>query len=193
MIFSLNSSAAVSSAVRSVWGLQRYALFPSSQIFSSKKSNISAFSQRQRTQHAERQQNRLQAPKSPLRSQNTVIRFIIKSPNGLHTRCETTVLEKRRWTMNLQNNCYTSGREKRRMAEKPPSLYGFPLCPDYIIPPAGAAGMAGAGSGMSTIPHSVVRNIPATDAAFSRATLDTLVGSITPASYIFTYSPVRAL
>ena len=62
----------------------------------------------------------------------------------------------------------------------------------YIIPPAGAAG-AGIGSGMSTIPHSVVRNIPATDAAFSRATRLTLVGSMTPASNILTNSPVRAL
>ena len=36
-------------------------------------------------------------------------------------------------------------------------------------------------------------NIPATDAAFSNATRATLVGSITPASYIFTNSEVRAL
>ena len=56
----------------------------------------------------------------------------------------------------------------------------------YIIPPAGIAGAAGAGSGMSTIPHSVVRNMPATEAAFSRATRATLVGSMTPASYILT-------
>ena len=62
----------------------------------------------------------------------------------------------------------------------------------YIIPPSGIAG-AGVGSGMSTIPHSVVRNIPATDAAFSRATRLTLVGSMTPASNILTYSSVRAL
>ena len=64
---------------------------------------------------------------------------------------------------------------------------------NYIIPPSGIAGAAGAGSGMSTIPHSVVKNIPATDAAFSRATRLTLVGSMTPASNMFTYSPVRAL
>lgn len=63
----------------------------------------------------------------------------------------------------------------------------------YIIPPSGIAGAAGAGSGISTIPHSVVRNIPATEAAFSRATRLTLVGSITPASNILTYSSVRAL
>ena len=41
--------------------------------------------------------------------------------------------------------------------------------------------------------HSVVRNMPATEAAFSRATRATLVGSMTPASYMFTYSSVRAL
>ena len=64
---------------------------------------------------------------------------------------------------------------------------------NYIMPPAGMAGAAGAGSGMSTMPHSVVRNMPATEAAFSSATRATLVGSITPASYILTYSPVRAL
>ena len=64
---------------------------------------------------------------------------------------------------------------------------------NYIMPPAGMAGAAGAGSGMSTMPHSVVRNMPATLAAFSRATRDTLVGSMTPASYMFTYSLVRAL
>ena len=52
----------------------------------------------------------------------------------------------------------------------------------YIIPPAGMAGAAGSFSGMSTIPHSVVRNMPATEAAFSRATRATFVGSITPAS-----------
>lgn len=63
----------------------------------------------------------------------------------------------------------------------------------YIIPPSGIAGTAGVGSGMSTIPHSVVRNMPATDAAFSRATRLTLVGSMTPASNMFTYSSVRAL
>ena len=56
----------------------------------------------------------------------------------------------------------------------------------YIMPPAGIAGAAGAGSGMSTIPHSVVRNMPATEAAFSRATRETLVGSITPASNMLT-------
>ena len=65
----------------------------------------------------------------------------------------------------------------------------------YIIPPIPPAGIAGAaaGSGMSAIAHSVVRNIPATEAAFSRATRDTLVGSMTPASNMFTYSSVRAL
>ncbi len=69
----------------------------------------------------------------------------------------------------------------------------FRLKCDYIIPPSFIAGAAGVGSGISTMPHSVVRNIPATEAAFSRATRLTLVGSMTPASNIFIYSPVRAL
>ena len=73
-----------------------------------------------------------------------------------------------------------------------PPLFTY-CAKNYIIPPSGIAGAAGAGSGMSTIPHSVVKNIPATDAAFSRATRLTLVGSMTPASNMFTYSPVRAL
>ncbi len=63
----------------------------------------------------------------------------------------------------------------------------------YIIPPAGIAGAAGSFSGMSTMPHSVVRNIPDTEAAFSKATLATLVGSMTPASNRLTNSSVRAL
>ena len=55
----------------------------------------------------------------------------------------------------------------------------------YIIPPIPGAppiGIAGSFSGLSTIRHSVVRNIPAIEAAFSRATRATLAGSITPAS-----------
>ena len=63
------------------------------------------------------------------------------------------------------------------------------IIPDYIIPPAGIAGAAGSFSGMSTIPHSVVRNMPATDAAFSRATRATFVGSITPASSMLILPP----
>jgi hypothetical protein len=35
---------------------------------------------------------------------------------------------------------------------------------------------------LSTIRHSVVRNIPAIEAAFSSATRETLAGSITPAA-----------
>ena len=66
---------------------------------------------------------------------------------------------------------------------------------DYIIPPIPPAGIAGAGSfsGISVMAHSVVRNMPATEAAFSRAIRDTFVGSMTPASNMFTYSSVRAL
>jgi len=59
----------------------------------------------------------------------------------------------------------------------------------YIIPgiPPPIGGIAGAGvsSFSSTSTHSVVRNIPAIEAAFSKAIRDTLAGSITPASRIF--------
>ena len=55
----------------------------------------------------------------------------------------------------------------------------------YIMPPIppippGMAGAAGLSSFLSAITHSVVRNIPAIDAAFSNATRVTLAGSITP-------------
>ena len=53
----------------------------------------------------------------------------------------------------------------------------------YIIPPIPGAppiGIAGFSSGLSTIRHSVVRNMPAIEAAFSRATRATLAGSMTP-------------
>ena len=56
---------------------------------------------------------------------------------------------------------------------------------NYIIPPIPGAppiGIAGSFSGLSQIRHSVVRNMPAIEAAFSRATRATLAGSITPAS-----------
>lgn len=57
----------------------------------------------------------------------------------------------------------------------------------YIIPPMPpipAAGIAGAAfsSFLSAMTHSVVRNIPAIEAAFSKATRVTLAGSITPAA-----------
>ena len=61
---------------------------------------------------------------------------------------------------------------------------------DYImppmppIPPAGIAGAAFS-SFLSAMTHSVVRNIPAMDAAFSNATRVTLAGSITPAAWRF--------
>ena len=55
----------------------------------------------------------------------------------------------------------------------------------YIMPPippmpGAMAGMAGASSFFSAMTHSVVRNIPAIDAAFSRATRVTFAGSMTP-------------
>ena len=90
-------------------------------------------------------------------------------------------------------NHATAKKQKRWTTLRPSTLCIMYCAKNYIIPPSGIAGAAGAGSGMSTIPHSVVKNIPATDAAFSRATRLTLVGSMTPASNMFTYSPVRAL
>ena len=52
---------------------------------------------------------------------------------------------------------------------------------------------AGFSSFISEITHSVVSSIPATDAAFSSATLTTFAGSITPALYRFSYISVLAL
>ena len=53
----------------------------------------------------------------------------------------------------------------------------------YIMPPIpdAAAGAAGAGSGLSTNTHSVVKKRPAIEAAFSKATRSTLAGSTIPA------------
>ncbi len=53
----------------------------------------------------------------------------------------------------------------------------------YIIPgiPPPIGGIGGLSSLISAITHSVVSNIPATEAAFSSATLTTFAGSITPA------------
>lgn len=53
------------------------------------------------------------------------------------------------------------------------------------IPPPPIGGIAGFSSLISERTHSVVRSMPAIEAAFSRATRATLVGSITPASYSF--------
>lgn len=58
---------------------------------------------------------------------------------------------------------------------------------------SGIAGAAALGSGLSAITHSVVRSIPAIDAAFSRAMRVTLVGSITPAFSKGSNTSVRAL
>ena len=70
----------------------------------------------------------------------------------------------------------------------------IPIIPAYIMPPMpGAAGIAGVSSGLSAMRHSVVRNIPAMEAAFSRATRATFAGSITPALRMSSYTPVRAL
>src|SRR5690606_10833531 len=69
---------------------------------------------------------------------------------------------------------------------------------DYIIPPmpppiGGAPAPAPASSGSSANTHSVVNNMEAIEAAFSNATRDTFVGSITPAPIKFSKTSVRAL
>ena len=55
------------------------------------------------------------------------------------------------------------------------------------IPPPPIGGAAGVSSLMSTKAHSVVKIIPATDAAFSSATLVTFFGSMIPDSKRSTY------
>ena len=60
------------------------------------------------------------------------------------------------------------------------------------MPPAGIAG-AGLSSFLSAMTHSVVRNMPAMEAAFSSATRVTFAGSMTPVWNRCSYSPVRAL
>lgn len=57
----------------------------------------------------------------------------------------------------------------------------------------GPAGIAGLSSLISESTHSVVSNMPAIEAAFSKATRVTLVGSITPAANNGSYLSVRAL
>lgn len=74
---------------------------------------------------------------------------------------------------NLPSLCYASRR-------KPSEHYIMPM----PFMPAPAAGIAGAGSFFSASTHSVVRNIEAIEAAFSKATRATLVGSRIPASSI---------
>lgn len=61
-----------------------------------------------------------------------------------------------------------------------------------MVRPCGAATGA-LGLGFSTTMACVVRTIPATEAAFCRAHLVTLAGSITPASTRFSYLSVIAL
>ncbi len=74
---------------------------------------------------------------------------------------------------------------KKRVSGFPDTLKNIcGLVNDYIMPPIPPpippAGIGGSSSGSSTITHSVVRNIPAIEAAFSSAILVTFVGSITP-------------
>ena len=63
----------------------------------------------------------------------------------------------------------------------------------YEILPGFIAGAAGVSSFLSAITHSVVKNIPAIEAAFSKATRVTLAGSITPAAHKFSKQSLRAL
>ena len=60
---------------------------------------------------------------------------------------------------------------------------------NYIMPgiPPPIGGIAGSSSLMSTKAHSVVKIIPATEAAFSKAIRVTFLGSIIPALSISTY------
>lgn len=69
------------------------------------------------------------------------------------------------------------------------------LIDHYIMPPMPglAIGISGLSSFLSQITHSVVRNMPATEAAFSRATRFTLAGSTTPAARKSPNSSVFAL
>ncbi len=57
----------------------------------------------------------------------------------------------------------------------------------------GAIAGAGLSSFLSAITHSVVKNIPAIEAAFSSATRVTLAGSMTPEAYRFSNLSRRAL
>ncbi len=79
--------------------------------------------------------------------------------------------------------------KKRVSAKLTPSILLYGVDENYIMPPIppipGAPAGIGFSSFLSTITHSVVRNMPAMEAAFSRATRVTLVGSIIPLSRRF--------
>jgi len=70
-----------------------------------------------------------------------------------------------------------------------PAFCSFPFRLDYIIPsippPMGMGGVGGVGSLWLLMTHSVVSNMPAMLAAFSKATRDTFTGSMTPVSSRF--------
>ena len=70
-------------------------------------------------------------------------------------------------------------------ATKPRRLKTSPTADFYIMPGMPPPPIGGIEGGLSSlileITHSVVKSIPATEAAFSKATLTTLAGSITPA------------
>ena len=67
------------------------------------------------------------------------------------------------------------------------------FCPDQYMPPmSGEAGIGGFFSGMSATRLSVVRTMEATEAAFSMALRQTLVGSTMPSSIMSPYTPFAA-
>ena len=78
--------------------------------------------------------------------------------------------------------------KKRSWKKNPRPLFYDRRGKCYIMPSMpGAPGIriSGLSSFFSTITHSVVRNIPAIEAAFSKAMRVTLAGSTTPAACIF--------
>jgi len=70
----------------------------------------------------------------------------------------------------------------------------FYIIPGIIHPhiAAGLIGIGASGFGIEVIEASVVRNIPASETASSRATLSTFVGSMIPFSNILPYSSLAA-
>lgn len=81
-----------------------------------------------------------------------------------------------------KNNCFLTANAVRKQSYYDVIVFSYIMPP---IPGLGIAGIAGASSFLSAMTHSVVRNIPAMLAAFSRATRVTLAGSITPVAKKF--------
>ncbi len=68
----------------------------------------------------------------------------------------------------------------------------FVVWRDQYMPPMSGAGAGAGGSGMLTTMASVVSTVAATEAAFSSALRQTLVGSTMPAAIMSTYSSLAA-